>query len=310
MVPVARLFVAGALLLAGRSTAASDLEPALQLEAQARFEEALAAFSAALTTPGNTREELATIYLHLGLLDFAADDREGSLDALVRLLAVDPDASLPGSAPPEMQALMDTAIERWRGRRLGAEIEPRVQGESESSAVIVVRVVDDVARMVAGAALSSSGEVIAESRGAGPFELEVPPTAFEGSARLTLDLLDEHGGVLWSDESVEITQPRGSEPARSEPQVPARDRRRGVWLGGWALLALGVVSIAAGGALMGVDGTPTGVMRTNDGVIEDEVLNTIAGGSVVLALGITGVVGAVVMLVLSRRRPPAEQESR
>lgn len=274
---------------------AQDLASALELESQGQLAAALSAFEEILSLPGNTRGDLATIYQHLGLLRFADGDEEGVREAMMWLLTVEPDASLPDSAPPEVQDILSDSRERWSGRALHAEVgEVRDAGRDEVT--IHVRAVDDVARMVEAIELVDGDAVLAADGERSPWELTVPRSIFaDGERTLVVRLLDEHGGVLWDDE-VDVSS-TASEPRRGIGLEPRIQR-----ILGWSLIGAGGLFIIGGGVAAGVDGTPTGEVRVVDGMLEQEVRATATGGWILISSGLAAAVAGMVLLLLMPRQ--------
>jgi hypothetical protein len=288
-----------------RAALAESLSRALELEEAGRFDEAATALEAALATPGNSREMLATIYAHRGLLHFANGDHEGALESLVRLLEVDPDATLPEAAPPEMAALLREAEARWSGRRLSTRVAVRVAGAGDDAeATVTVDVRNDLAELVRGARVVDGDAQLASAVGRGPFELSLP--LWEGDAgydRLVVQLIDEHGGTLLEGEPFDVHGAEGDDVAPSGGFARRRPRRDALRAPGWALVGLGAGAVVAGAVLIGVDSTPTGATRTGaDGFLYEEQLDTVAGGGVLVGLGAAALVTGVVLLLVGLRR--------
>ena len=286
------------LMLGARTSWAEDLPTALSLEDAGRLSEALVAFEQLLEQQGNSRGELATIYLHLGLLRFASSDREGAARAFASLLAVDPHAELPSSAPPEVREALAAASERWGGRRLRADIEwPEevVRGEDVS---ISVRVDDDVPEVVTAVAVVRDGRTVCDAWGGGPYELLLPASELvEGEGEVSINLLNEHDGILWSSPTVSISD--WSFVSRSNT---GGGSNRGLRIAGWVLLATGVVSTTTGGVLLGLDGEPTGQVREG----AHEIYELGPAGWVLVGLGVASIITGIVFLLVRRgtRRSP------
>jgi hypothetical protein len=287
--------VAGALASVTGSARAQDLDAALDLESRGQLAGALRAFEHVLSTPGNSTEDLATIYQHLGLLRFADGDEQGARQALMWLLTVAPDATLPGSAPPEVQEILEASRDRWAGRRLHAVVETAVRA-SWRNVRVGIRAADDVALMVEAVEVMDGEAVVAEAEGRGPWELAVPGSVFEsGRALLQVRLIDEHGGLLW-DGGIDV-EVEGSTGGRDGGQLSPRARR----ILAWSLVGAGGLLVVIGGVAVGVDGTSTGNYRVVDGILEQEVRATATGGWVLISTGLAAAVAGVVLLILTPR---------
>lgn len=277
---------------------AQDLEAALELESRGQLAGALRAFETVLSTPGNSQEDLATIFQHLGLLRFADGDAQGAREAMMWLLAVEPDASLPDSAPPEVQEILEASRERWAGRRLHGEVEA-VALAGRRGVRIRLRAVDDLARMVEAVEVAEGDAVLADAVGRGPWELVVPESVVEaGQARLQVRLVDGHGGLLWED-AVDIDIPSSSGDRDARRLAPRTQR-----ILAWCLVGAGGVLVIAGGVAAGVDGTATGNYRVVDGILEQEVRATATGGWILISAGLAAAVAGVVLLLLTPREAP------
>jgi hypothetical protein len=288
----------------GHDARAETASSALRLEREGRFSESAQAFERALSCDGNSRADLTTIHAHVALLRFANGDHDGAMESLLRLLEVDPNATLPDAAPPEMYELLREAADQWGGRRLGARVAPEVEGEGDEVRVrVLITVRDDLAGMVGGAKVLSGSREVARVRGRQPFEVRLSfPAPGDVEETYTVVLLDEHGGTLWSGEPFSF-------PSREEGDATAgvdRDssRHRLLQISGWTLLGVGVGLVTVGGALVGIDSTPTGrTRRAPDGVLLEEQLDTIAGGGVLLGLGAAALVSSLVLLLVGTRQP-------
>lgn len=287
---------------------AEDLPTALSLEAAGRLGDALDAFGQALESPGNTAEDLSTIYLHLSVLRFGVGDRTGALQALTRLLALDRAATLPPSAPPDLGDLMEQARGLWGERTFGATVETPERASPGEPAMVRISVVDDVAGFVGGAVLLAGTEVVAEEEGRGPtFELSVPAGALERGQPLVPRLLDEHGGTVWQGEPVQIEAAPDTGGVGEavvgdvRPAAPARGDRRALRISGWTLLGASLLAGGAGGAMLGIDGMVI-ESREVDGRLQERRYTTATVGWVLVGVAGAGLVAAVVLVALGYRR--------
>jgi hypothetical protein len=290
-----------------RVASAEDLDTALSLEREGRLEEALASFETALLAEGNTTEELRTIFQHLGMLRFAAGNADGARRALLCLRALDREPELPTLAPPEVQALLVEVSREWGGRTLRIEVAVEHGARAAGPIRVLVRVVDDLAAMVAGAEVRLGARVLARAEGGGPFALELPAAEIAGvTTGLTARLLDDHAGVLAEAGFAAAPESTGAGTALGAGEREhRRARSRPAWIVGWSLLGAGLLAVGGGGALVGLDGTPTGDVRTGDGYRDVEELATAPGGWALFGTGAAAAVAGVVLVIIQARRPRA-----
>jgi hypothetical protein len=285
------------------------LQDAIAFENEGQLVQALEAFRLVLQVGGNSREDIATIYLHLALLQQASGDRDGARDAMYRLLAVDPEPELPVSAPPDVAELLEEARRLWSGRRLRAELyadEEVADGEDWPVRVVVH---DDVPGMVDGVALVSNDEVVARREGRSPFELVVPAADLDSEGNTTVEarLLDEHGGTIWVSEPLRLSS-LPEDPVEPDPTPPplqpvdSGGQRAPLWIAGWALFGTGLALGGVGAAMVAIDERPTGSQREVAAGIEEEILNTDLAGWILVGVGSAAFVASIVLVVLGRNR--------
>jgi hypothetical protein len=294
---------------------AQDLETALSLESEGYLGRALQAFSETLERPGNSREDLITIYQHIAVLSFGTGDQAEARQALHRLLALDRDITLPESAPPELQELLEQAEDVWRDRSFDATVDLPDQVREGEGAVIGITVVDDVAGIVAGAVLLVDGMVILEESGRGPFSLTVEAASFEeGGVTITPRLLDEHGGTVWQGEEIDLEigqQPLQDDQGAYEAGSSSDDERprsgRGLRIAGWVLFGVSLALGGAGGALVAIDGRPIETITVDEGVRQRQYDTAIGGWSMVGASG-AGLITSVILIALGYRNREREAQ--
>lgn len=281
---------------------ATDLETALALEAQGRLGEALTAFEQVLQSEGNSREQLATIYQHLGLLRLASNDREGARQAMRRLLTISDDVSLPGTAPPELNTMLAEAREERADRQLDMELD--VLGQEEQTVALQIDVRHDIVGMVAGAALLVGGQTIAEARGQPPYRLDVETEGIAEEGHLVAQLVDEHGGVLVEHTVPPMTfTPTEEEPAgEGEYDAQSRSPCTGCRVSGWTLAIGGLLALGGGIPLIIIDGDATGETRLVDGRQQREEYTTSIGGWTMIGVGAAALITGIVLLIVERRR--------
>ena len=281
---------------------AQDIDAALQMEDEGLLVDALDAFEVLRTVPGNSRDELTTIYQHLSVLRFSAGDHSGARDAMMRLAAIAPEVTLPDSAPPEVQRAFERVTERWEERLLRAELE--LEGRRASR--VRARVLDDLMDMVAAVEVVVDGRVIAATDQGGPsYELELPDDVLDEARAATVRLLDEHNGTLWEGE-LQLEDAGDDAPVVSDTSGAPRWHRAM----GWALIGVGLAGVIGGGVSVGLDGTSTGEQRVVDGILEERFRSTAAGGWVLIGLGAAAALGGLIWLLLDREpaQPGAAEE--
>jgi len=274
---------------------------AIELENEGRLEDALDTFEEVLASSGNSRRDLATIFEHLAVLRFAAGDEQGALEAFSRMLAVSPTASMPDSAPPDMQPLFDRAASRWRGHTLRADIEE--QGVEDGEVSLEVRVIDDLLDMVGGVQVARGATTLATSRGYGPsWDLQVPLDELDSDDPVvTVRLVDVYGGVVWEGTHEIVTSGEPAEEPTVEHRTEPVDGLRGQRIAAYVFIGTGLAVAAAGIALVAIDGEWTGETRVNNGMIEWEIRDTAVGGGVMIGLGGAAAVGGLIWVLMTRR---------
>jgi hypothetical protein len=277
---------------------AAEVDEALSLESQGRLAEALASFEEALNQGGRSRDELLTIYQHLGVLRYSAGDREGSRQALWSLRALTRHPSLPALAPPEVHDLLAAVSDEWGDRvlQVAVSVEARADG-----AEIEARAVHDLADMVAGAELRAGNQRIERGRGNGPYQLIVDSeTLAEEGSSLSICLVDENDAVLVEAFIAGGFAAADGEGSREEPRG---QRSRAAWIAGWTLVASGIASVTTGAVLAGIDGQSTGGTRTQDGTTQQQLYQTARAGWVLVGTGAAVLVAGVVLLIVRPRAP-------
>jgi hypothetical protein len=94
--------VTGALARAAPASA-DELRDALRAYEEARLDEALRSFEALLEHGDDDRGRLATVALHLGILQCGARNTDRAREAFLLLLTVRPDATLPEGLGPTVE---------------------------------------------------------------------------------------------------------------------------------------------------------------------------------------------------------------
>ncbi|UJR80461.1 hypothetical protein [Sandaracinus amylolyticus] len=106
----------------------SALDQAIAHVEDADFASALAAFEEAESSTELTRDDLVRLYAHRATVHFALGE-QGAMEAdLARLVALDPDVTLPASAPPPVHEALERARTGVQPPTLRAEAVPTDSG--------------------------------------------------------------------------------------------------------------------------------------------------------------------------------------
>lgn len=161
------------------SDAAEDpLEEGLELFERLRLDAAGEALERALEVEDRTLDELADIYLRLGIVAAADGDAGTAERYFTQLLAVDPEARLPPGMSPFVKEAFAKARARWGDARLHIEeLHPPALDEDEVALRLVGR--EDRASMVLALSLSwkpvdATGWKTETTLGLGPHRFELP----------------------------------------------------------------------------------------------------------------------------------------
>lgn len=205
---------------------------------EARFEESAVTFEQIVANPDASRADLALAHRYLAALAAAT----GELDAArahVRIAAfLDPDASLPEGAPPELQATVDEIV----ARGMVAEVSLLVRTGADGSLRVTAR---------SPAGPEGATHALSLRCGERESEVEVVP---EESASVTL------ASVLPGRCSAALHAPSGAVLARAAQdvramRVPTATVNRRAWP--WA--------VGIGAALLVVGGGLAVILLTRDG---------------------------------------------
>ncbi len=191
----AGLFVAIATAAVAGSAAADgsrELARAREQLGQVDYEGAAGSLSAALQTGDNGKPELIEIYTLWGGVAAALGRDEEARDLFSRLLALDPDAKLPGKSP-RITRHFDAARADLGGRGLAAHHEI-ASGGQRSVAVIID---EDPLSMIAGARaryrVDGGPEITASAERLERMEIPLPAA---GRIEMTLSAVDRWGNRL------------------------------------------------------------------------------------------------------------------
>jgi hypothetical protein len=230
------------LVLAFSSPAAAQLERAERAFADVDLEGTRDAARTALEAGGLSRDDVVRALRLLGLSEAALGENQAAYASFVRMLALDPEASLERSIAPQLRGPYLEARGYWSGPRFEVEL---VAGPS----AVVARVRDPlgIARTLRlRARVDTAAEYRDRQAPASP-EVAFAVEGYEGYAEAVLVALDEHGNTVAAlgSEAVPIELGRRRErrtesSTRSEPRV-------GRILGGVALgLAGASLGLGAG----------------------------------------------------------------
>lgn len=241
-----RLALAALVIIAAPAIAHAQSGPALLAQAQAaldelQYEDAAALLDRAWRAGGNRPDDLVQLFRLTGQVAVTLGNDADAELAFRRLLALDPDATLPDGTSPKIAARLDAA-RATMSKPLGVKI-----GEPAGQRVLHLEVVSDPLNMIAGAHIryrdGRGVERIQETRGSGPLTLPIAP-----STQVQVDVLDEHGNILVTESfttrslAPEPRKPRGPAPTRpvsvDPPDSPFHTRPLT-----WAAAAAGIGAV-------------------------------------------------------------------
>jgi len=253
-----------------------EVQAAVALYQELRFDEARAAFERAMRLEGNRAADLAAIHLHLGLLHGAEDREEQAEEHFRMALAVDPMVSLPAGQPPKITRPFSSAREFWGGARLRVVHRPPRGWVVGRPADVRIQTADDRLDLVSAARLyvwrvgedGDEDERTYRQDGGGPIVFPVPEELLEeeGDIRYRVELLGPASSILLELEADELTVHVGARPPDPEPGVRTIVRTTGpappppVWEQWWFWTVIGVV--VAGAAA----GTTAALLVPGEGV--------------------------------------------
>lgn len=230
-----RVILAVALLAAAVPSVRADPAgaeggPALLARAQMaldalRYEEAAALLDRAWRAGGNRPAELALIHRLAGSVAVILGHDAEADAAFRRLVALAPDSSLPDGTSPKISGRLDAARAALAGRPLRVEVVTRAGPARDSGPVIVVEVLSDPARMVAGMRVhyrdTDGAAHVRGARGPASLAVELPRSI---AAPVQIEVLDAHGNILVEEELRTAPTPIGT-AARARATRTARTAR-------------------------------------------------------------------------------------
>ena len=259
--------VAGVVLAFPASAVRPEVEEAEQLYEDLRYGPARRAFEAALALDGNRADDLASIYLHLGILAGARNNEDAAQEHFQRALAVDHDIDLPRGLPPKITEPFARARLFWGDERTRVDHQSPRSWVIDTEAELLFELVDDRMELATGLRISlwREGEEDSErsylQEGGGPYAFSIPTGLLqsEGVLHYRIELLGEHAAVLFElsaaeDLSVAVTGEADDEGEDEEHEGRPIYRR---W---WFWTAIGAV-------VLGVTvGSVVGVSLQDDGI--------------------------------------------
>jgi hypothetical protein len=233
-----------ALVLALSSPVSAQLERAEQAFADVDLEGTRDAARAALEAGGLSRDDVVRALRLLGLSQAALGEHQAAYDSFVRMLALDPEASLERSIAPQLRGPYLEARGYWNARS-----GPRFEVELVAGPSAIVARVRDPLGIARTLRLRARVETTADYRDhealASPevaFEVE----EYEGYAEAVLVALDEHGNAIATLGSEAVPTELGRRRERRIDAPTSSAPRLGRVLGGVALgLAGASVSLGA-----------------------------------------------------------------
>lgn len=269
---------AGALCAAGPAFALRpEVEAARELYNTLHYDEARSAFEQALALEENAPEDLATIYLYLGMLAGAENDEELAEEHFGRALQVQPDLELPHRLPPKITRPFARARDRWGEEHLDVSHTPPESITIGEQPQLRFAVTNDRFDMVIGARLlystDSSDDLarVIRQDGSGPFLFTIPERLIDqsGELRYRFELLGaassrlsvfEPAGLIPIREA-EADAPTSPPEINNAPSVPEPPPQRTPLVRRWWFWT--VIGVVVTGAAVGL-GVGLGVQ--DDGI--------------------------------------------
>jgi hypothetical protein len=170
-----------------------------------RYEEAYLAFRDALTRRGNSPEELASIYKHLGVVAAYLDRPGEAVDHFTRWLCIYPDATLAEGFSPKVEQPFHEAQQRAKSTTSFRLVHIPVSQLTERGGLeLEAELVPDSLGLATGLTLRYREADAAEfgavhKEGTGPLVFSVAAAELPAGkeAEYFLQITEAHGGVLW-----------------------------------------------------------------------------------------------------------------
>jgi hypothetical protein len=236
-----------ALFLALSSPVSAQLERAEQAFADVDLEGTRDAARTALEAGGLSRDDVVRALRLLGLSHAALGENRAAYDSFVRMLALDPEASLERSIAPQLRGPYLEARGYWNARS-----GPRFEVELVAGpSAIVARVRDPlgIARTLKLRARVETTAAYRDREAPASPEVAFEVDGYEGYAEAVLVALDEHGNAVATlgSEAVPTELGRLRERSAGSSNATSSEPRVGRILGGVALgLAAASVGLGAG----------------------------------------------------------------
>lgn len=187
------------------SAANPDLPQAMGLYEEMRYQEAYTAFRDALTRRGNAPEEIASIYMHLGIVAAYLGRQQEAVDYFQRWLCVYPDAELADGLSPKVTQPFEEAHQRAAGNTSFKLVHiPASRLPDDGGLDVEAELLRDSLGLASGLTLRyrpvdapSFSELHREGDGRLFFSVspaELPPGK---DVEYYLQIRDAYGGVLW-----------------------------------------------------------------------------------------------------------------
>jgi tetratricopeptide (TPR) repeat protein len=285
------LFVAACASLAPRAAWADNpkLVQARSLYEALRYDEAYGAFREALNTTGNRPDEIADIYMHLGILAASMGQKEEAETHFKHLICLQPEVKLSEALPPKVRRPFDSA------KGSASEINPfrlihttLSELPAEGGLDLQAELLPDSLNMAVGLTLQyrvAGGPSFASLRkdGTGVLVFSVSATELPAGEDVEyfLQINDAHGGVLWefgSAVSPIVVQGSSGGGPLAGGAVDDDEGGAGAWYQqGWVWVVIGASAavLVAGGTTAAIVATMASTPSTVEfGAVEHEV----AGG--------------------------------
>jgi len=170
-----------------------------------RYDEAYQAYRKAIEVRGNRPEQIADIYLHLGILAASMDRSAEAVDHFSRLLCLNPQAQLADGVSPKVRGPYLVALEAQKKIAPFRLIHNSPAGRSaDGTLVFDLELVPDSLGLVAGVSVrhrlvgATSFDARSQS-GTGKLRIALPAKLVASGRDLEyyVEVNDRFGGVLW-----------------------------------------------------------------------------------------------------------------
>lgn len=255
-----------------------------------RYDEAYQAYQNAIVVPGNRPEQIADVYLHLGILAASMDRSAEAVDHFSRLLCINPQAQLADGVSPKVRGPFLIALDAQRKITPFRLFHTPPAGRNpDASLTLDFELQPDSLGLAAGISVRHrlAGATSFEARplaGVGKLRVVLPPdpVARAGDLEYYIEVNDRHGGVLWeyaSARSPVVVKPgivavAAARPGETPLAAGASESGGHAWYQSpWVWVAAGAAAavVVAGGATAAVVAATAKPSTVTFGAVESEV---------------------------------------